>query len=212
MIDKGEDVLALYQLAYALFLPSFQEELVGARRGGGLVDGVPAATRARLLAETSGRSPLSAISVLELRLFLGERLLRDNDVASMAASIEQRLPLVDRALFDVVDALPDADRFLPIRRKEVLRRAGLRGIDPEIFERPKTGFVLPFDRWIRSRLRGSMDKIMRDPAAIAPTGLDPEAVRRVWRAFLDGAPGLYWSRVWAIYVLIRWCHQQGVFL
>ena len=71
----------------------------------------------------------------------------------------------------------------------MLRRIGLRGLDPALFERPKSGFVLPFDRWIRRGLKDAMDQTLRDPQAIAPVGLDPEAVARLWRAFLDGAPG-----------------------
>jgi asparagine synthase (glutamine-hydrolysing) len=35
-------------------------------------------------------------------------------------------------------------------------------------------------------------------------------VLRLWRGFVGGAPGLYWSRVWAVYVLIRWCQRNGV--
>jgi hypothetical protein len=42
----------------------------------------------------------------------------------------------------------------------VLRRIGLRGLDPALFERPKSGFVLPFDRWIR---RGLKDAGSRRP-------------------------------------------------
>jgi asparagine synthase (glutamine-hydrolysing) len=80
-----------------------------------------------------------------------------------------------------------------------------------LFERPKSGFVLPFDRWIRRGLRGAMDQTLRDPEAIAPAGLDPAAVGRLWQAYLDGAPGMYWSRVWAVYVFIRWCHRNKVF-
>jgi asparagine synthase (glutamine-hydrolysing) len=166
----------------------------------------------RLRAETSGRTPLEAISVMEQRLFLGERLLRDNDVASMAVSLEQRVPLVDRVLFETVDRLPDDLRYRPLGRKAILRRVGLRGLDPALFERPKSGFVLPFDRWIRRGLRKVMDETLRDPGAIKPVGLNPAAVGRLWRAFLDGAPGMYWSRVWAIYVLIRWCQRHGVSL
>jgi asparagine synthase (glutamine-hydrolysing) len=147
---------------------------------------------------------------MEQRLFLGERLLRDNDAASMAVSIEQRVPLVDPVLFEAVDRLPDALRYGPVGKKAVLRRIGLRGLDPALFDRPKRGFVLPFERWIRSGLREGMDRTLRDPAAVAPTGLDPGAVRRLWEAFLAGAPGVYWSRVWALYVLVRWCHRNGV--
>jgi len=210
MVRRGDDLIGLYQLAYALFLPDFQRALVTAEVDGTLVDGLPAALRARLEQETHARSPLSAISLLEQRVFLGERLLRDNDAASMAASIEQRLPLVDQVLFEAVSRLPDAARYHPLLQKAVLRRIGLRGLDPGLFDRPKSGFVLPFDRWIRRGLSKAIDQTLRDPAAVTAAGLNPAAVRQLWQAFLDGAPGLYWSRIWAIYVLVRWCLRHGV--
>ena len=132
-------------------------------------------------------------------------------MASMASSLEQRVPLVDQVLFECVDRLPDEQRYRPLGRKAMLRRIGLRGLDPALFERPKSGFVLPFDRWIRRGLKGAMDQTLRDPQAIAPAGLDPAAVQRLWQAFLDKAPGMYWSRVWSVYVFIRWCHRNRVF-
>jgi asparagine synthase (glutamine-hydrolysing) len=211
MVRHGDDLLALYQLAYALFLPGFQRELLAPGFAEALADGLPLAMRKRVTAETQARTPLSAISVMEQRLFLGERLLRDNDVASMASSLEQRVPLVDQVLFESVDRLPDQARYRPLGRKAMLRRIGLRGLDPALFERPKSGFVLPFDRWIRRGLQHTMDQTLRDPQAIAPAGLDPAAVERLWRAFLDGAPGMYWSRVWSVFVFIRWCHRNRVF-
>src|SRR5262249_13400732 len=79
MVRHGDDLLALYQLAYALFLPGFQSELLAPRFAEALADGLPPAMRERMLGETGKRSSLSAISVMEQRLFLGERLLRDND-------------------------------------------------------------------------------------------------------------------------------------
>jgi asparagine synthase (glutamine-hydrolysing) len=211
MIERGDDLLALYQLAYALFLPGFQHELLASDFAEAFGDGLPATMRQRIAAETGGRAPLSAISVMEQRLFLGERLLRDNDVASMACSLEQRVPLVDQVLFESVDRLPDRLRYQPLGRKAILRRIGLRGLDPALFDRPKSGFVLPFNRWIRRGLRNAMDETLRDPQAVASVGLQPAAVERLWRAFLDEAPGMYWSRVWAVYVLIRWCHRNRVF-
>ena len=211
MVRHGDDLLSLYQLAYALFLPGFQQELLTPGFAEPLADGLPAAMRQRIVAESRGRTPLSAVSVMEQRLFLGERLLRDNDVASMASSLEQRVPLVDQVIFESVDRLPDQKRYQPLGQKAMLRRIGLRGLDPALFERPKSGFVMPFDRWIRRGLKNTMDQTLRDPQAIAPVGLDPAAVARLWRAFLEGAPGMYWSRVWSVYVFIRWCHRNRVF-
>ena len=181
MVRHGDDLLALYQLAYALFLPGFQQELLAPDFAASPGRRPACAMRQRIVAESRGRTPLSAISVMEQRLFLGERLLRDNDVASMAASLEQRVPLVDQVLFESVDRLPDAARYRPLGQKAMLRRIGLRGFDPALFERPKSGFVLPFDRWIRRGLKDAMDQTLRDPQAIAPVGLDPVAVERLWR-------------------------------
>jgi asparagine synthase (glutamine-hydrolysing) len=210
MARRGDDLLALYQLAYALFLPDFQRELLADGVRGALLDGLPHPARDRILLETRSRSPLSALSVMELRLFLGERLLRDGDAASMAASIEQRLPLVDQVLFETVDRLPDEMRYRPLRRKALLRRIGLRGLDAALFERPKSGFVLPYDRWIRRGLEKAIDGTLRDREAVQRAGLQPDTVARLWRAFASSAPGLYWSRIWALFVLVRWCQRHRV--
>lgn len=211
MVRHCDDLLMLYQLAYTLFLPKFQGELLAPDFAEPLAAGLSEPMQQRLLSEIGHRSPVSAISVLEQRLFLGERLLRDNDAASMASSLEQRVPLVDQAVFEAVDRLPEATRYHPLGKKALLRRIGLRGLDPQLFDRPKRGFVLPFNTWIRRGLKDAMDRTLRDRSAVAAVGLDPIAVEYLWKAFLDGAPGIYWSRVWSIYVLVRWCHRNGVF-
>ncbi len=209
MVRCKDDLLALYQLAYALFLPSYQAELL-ASPCAVLAHGLPERTALQLLQETQGRSALQAISILEQRLFLGERLLRDTDAVSMSASIEIRLPLVDQHLLTQVNRLPDAMRYQPIRRKALLRRIGLRGLSPQLFDRPKSGFELPYDRWMRSRLGKTMGETFNDRAAVRAAGLNPAAVLRLWNAYLANTPGLYWSRVWSLYVLVRWCSRNGV--
>ena len=211
IVKRGDDLISLYQLAYALFIPEFQRQLLGNIIADNAVDGLPFAMRSRLLTETRSRSALAAVSVLEQRLFLGERLLRDTDATSMAASIELRMPLVDQVVVEHVNQLCDQDRFSPLGEKSVLRRVALRGLESESFELPKKAFVLPYDRWLRRGMSKVVDQMMRDPVAIAPTGLNPDAVTRLWLAFLDGAP-IYWSRVWAIYVFIWWCHRHKVYL
>ena len=43
-------------------------------------------------------------------------------------------------------------------------------------------------------------------------GLNPTAVARLWQSFQSNAPGMYWSRAWAWYILIRWSHRHGVLI
>ena len=211
LVRAGDDLVQLYQLSYALFLPDFQAQLLdGTLAQSELESGLPSAMRDRLTRETRGRSALAALSVLEQRCFLGERLLRDIDAASMAVSLETRLPLVDHELLATVVRLPDELRYHPLGRKQVLRSVGLAGLDPGLFERPKRGFEMPLELWVRRKLGGEMDQVMRDRRLAARAGLSGEAVARLWQAFQDGAPGMYWSRVWAVYVLLCWCDRHGV--
>ena len=211
MLRGGSDLRRHYQLAYALFMPDFQRQLLSDRRAAS-PDGLTDELRKQLAAEIEGRSPLAAVSILEQRLFLGERLLRDTDAASMAVSLETRLPLVDQKVSETLNRVPDEPRFAPLGRKAMLRKVGLAGLDPAIFERPKSGFVLPFDSWIRKGAGPAMQEMLLDGNRVAAVGLDPDAVKRLWQAFNSGGQGLYWSRMWGVYALVDWCHRHGVLL
>ncbi len=207
MIGCGRDIASMYQLAYALFLPGFQQELCnGPISNLGLGD----TWNQRLRSEIEGRPPLEALSILEQRLFLGQRLLRDSDAASMAVSLELRTPLVDSVLTEQVMRLNTRSRYYPLGRKQILRDIGLKGLSPTLFERPKRGFELPFDRWIRKGLAQPMRDTLLDATQVRAAGLNPAAVEKLWRAFEQNAPGLYWSRLWAVYVLVDWCQRYGV--
>jgi asparagine synthase (glutamine-hydrolysing) len=203
------NLLALYQLTYGLFLPDFQRELL-LDAPADLRYGLPGETCEWLGREINGQSAIEAAAILETRCFVGERLLRDADSVSSAVSVELRSPLADPRLVEALSRITPGRKFLPVGRKPLLRRYGLEGVDRRLYDAPKKGFVLPFDRWLRASLGSRMDELMRDSAACEAAGLRGTAVSRLWGAFRKGAPGLYWNRVWAIYVLIRWCHQHGV--
>lgn len=211
MMACSDDTVQLYQLAYALFLPEYQSALLGESgdQPSGAI-GLPNELRKELEKESEGRSALSAIANLEQRLFLGQRILRDTDAASMAVSLETRLPLVDTEVVDVISRLPDDIRFFPLRRKQVLRDIGLEGLDPALFERKKSGFQMPFDRWIRSNLGAEMDGTMRNRQLCRDIGLDGETVEHLWQSFQSGRSKVFWSRVWALYVLLRWCDRHAI--
>jgi len=162
----GSDLRRHYQLAYALFMPGFQRELLGDSSTASQ-DGLSEELRRQLAREIEGRSPLAAVSILEQRLFLGERLLRDTDAASMAVSLETRLPLVDQKVSETLNRVPDELRFEPLGKKSLLRKVGLAGLDPTIFERPKSGFVLPIDSWIRKGAGPAMKEMLLDERRVS---------------------------------------------
>ena len=155
---------------------------------------------------------LHAISLLELSSFIGERLLRDTDAASMAVSLEVRVPLLDYVLCEKVAGIDPARRFSPLGKKRLLRDLALARLDPVLFDRPKSGFVLPIGEWARRRLQPEMERLLSDAPLISRVGLRPETVQTLWRSYVAGRPGLYWSRVWSIYALLSWCQTHDMAL
>jgi asparagine synthase (glutamine-hydrolysing) len=209
------DPISMYQLAYALFLPDTHRQLLGDAVSRATADGaygLPPVVRQSLTDDIRGHGDLDAIAALETRLFLGERLLRDTDAVSMSASIEIRLPLVDQNLLETVARVPQSLRFLPARRKAMLRRVGLTGLAPALFDRAKAGFELPYDSWLKGALGKEVGLVLEDADAMQAIGLSGPAVRSLWRAFSTGSPGLYWTRIWCIYALATWARRNGLSL
>jgi asparagine synthase (glutamine-hydrolysing) len=204
------DPLALYQIAYGLFTSEFLRRLYPAL--GQTAFGLPQERAAELRERAGAGSALQAVSRLELALFLGERLLRDTDAASMAVSLEVRVPLLDHRVVEETCALDDVTRFAPLGRKQQLRTLGLAGLDPQLFERPKQGFVLPIGDWCRRHLSREVGATLSDTEVCRDVGLDPRVVAELWGAFQAGSRGVYWSRVWALFVLLRWCRQYRLAL
>ena len=209
-LSAGPDLLALYQVSYGLFTQEFLRELSDS---GGTVPsaryGVPTERYGALGEEIRRQPALHAISMLETRLFLGERLLRDTDAASMASSLEVRLPLIDHQVVESAARLAPDDRFQPLGKKPILR-ACLDGLDPSLFERPKSGFELPLQVWCRQRLSGRLAECLTSAERCRRVGLRVDATTQLWQAFRAGAPGLYWSRVWSLFVLLEWCERYGI--
>ncbi len=215
LIQASGDALALYQVFYALFTRDTQAILADKVVGNAQEDqffGLPQEVAAEWRQRIDGNDALHAVSLLELSSFVGERLLRDTDAASMAVSLEARVPLLDHVLAETASGIDLSRRFVPLGRKQLLRELALSRLDPAIFERPKSGFVLPIDVWARRRLQPDMEVVFADEELCRRAGLRGKAVQTLWQAFLRGRPGIHWSRVWALYVLLWWCREHDVSL
>jgi asparagine synthase (glutamine-hydrolysing) len=203
-------LLETYQVSEALFSSDFARQLLSVEVDGALRMGLPSTVADELRVLIADRNTLPAISTLEMWCPLTERLLRDTDTASMASSLEVRVPLLDHEVVEAALALDDVERFEPVGKKRVLRELALEGLDPSLFDRPKSGFVLPIEQWARDLLREEVGTAFADRGFCEAAGLNASAVSRLWNGFLRRAPGLYWSRIWAIYALGWWCREYGL--
>jgi asparagine synthase (glutamine-hydrolysing) len=210
VLTAGSELLDLYQSAYGLFTRDFLGQLSSWSSSTALRSGLPADWAARLQRLIAEEGDLEAISTLELACFLGERLLRDTDAVSMAVSLEVRVPYLDHVLIEALAALDVRTRFQPLGDKRLLRRLALKDLDPTIFDRPKSGFELPLDIWCRDSLLSQITDAFADRVLCESVGLNSAAVTRLLRAFLAGAPGMSWSRIWSLFVLLWWSRRHRV--
>jgi asparagine synthase (glutamine-hydrolysing) len=200
------DVTSAYILARMLFTPRQRTALLTPTNGSSASPHVQ-----HLLTENFSRArsldPVNRVSYLEARCYMLNTLLRDSDFMSMAHGLEVRVPLIDHQLARRVLALPGAWKLDSRIPKPLLVRA-LRGKLPDnIVHRPKRGFTLPFEHWLRDAMRPVVEKSLSNIADGALGALiSQRAAQNVWHDFLAGKTS--WTRPWSLYVLQRWCEQH----
>ena len=124
---------------------------------------------------------------------MANTLLRDTDVNSMAVSLEIRVPLLAQQVVDYVAPLSSGIKAPAGGGTKWLLRESCRDLIPtELLSRPKTGFTLPIERWMRGAVRERCEAAL---AVAAESGLVPaDEVSRMWREFVTGTSGIRWTR------------------
>ena len=157
------------------------------------------------IAQSSTLDPVNRVSYLESHCYMRNTLLRDSDFMSMAHGLELRVPFLDRTLVEACFRIPGDKKLQGNSPKSLLLASLGVELPGEIVHRPKRGFTLPFERWLRGEMRPVVeDALLKsdwDQTVIAPS-----AVREVWNRFLAGETS--WSRPWSLFVLKRWCEQN----
>lgn len=204
------NLLDLYQLTYALFTPDFIGRLLTQAGSLQLRVGIPRSYADEIEVAVLRNSEMYGISIMEMMIFLGERLLRDLDCASQSVGLEVRVPFLDDRVIEAWRATSEKTSYEPLGKKQVLLDTALSRLNPSLFDRPKAGFVLPIDRWCREGLGDTVEKTFANAEHCRAVGIDPLTVQRLWTAFKRADSGLYWSRIWSIFIYLRVCEREGL--
>jgi asparagine synthase (glutamine-hydrolysing) len=163
--------------------------------------------RARF-AETEGAELLARLQDVDLGLYLVDDLLVKTDRASMAHSLEARVPFLDPVVTNLALALPERHRVRGLRKKVLLRRAVTPLLPREIVRGKKRGFSIPAAAW----LRGELEPFAR--ATLSPETLRrqgffrPEAVTRVLDDHVAGREDRS-RQLWGLLAFTLW-HERHV--
>jgi asparagine synthase (glutamine-hydrolysing) len=203
-LAANEDpVLHPYFLVRSLFAPAERQALFAedfhAAEAEMATELQPSVVASRLL------DPVNRVSYLESHWYMRNTLLRDSDFMSMAHGLELRVPFLDRDLVEACFRIRGEEKLHGDTPKPLLLKNLGVDLPREIVHRPKRGFTLPFEHWLRREMRSIVEGALAKDTDIQSL-LDRDAVKAVWNRFLAGETS--WSRPWSLFVLTRWCEQN----
>jgi asparagine synthase (glutamine-hydrolysing) len=154
------------------------------------LDGAAAYRAARERLDGVPDDPLPAALYLDARLGLVDDMLHYFDRASMAHSLEVRVPFLDHEVVELCAGIPPGLKVRRLTTKYVLKHAA-RGIVPDrVIDKPKIGFFKPaVDSWFRSQADGAIADYLLDPKPRYADFIDRAEVAHMVRRYLDGGGG-----------------------
>ena len=150
--------------------------------------------------------PLSKIQYIDIKTYLADDILTKVDRASMANSLEVRVPLLDHKFMELIARIPP-DLKLKNREGKYLLKKSLEPLLPDsILYRRKMGFSIPLASWLRKDLK----ELFEDSVFSAPSGieayLDQKVIRKMWQQH-QAKTNDYATELWSVLFFAMWSRK-----
>jgi asparagine synthase (glutamine-hydrolysing) len=135
--------------------------------------------------------------------YLPDDILVKVDRAAMSVSLETRMPLLDHRVVEFAWRLPMDLRVREGQDKWLLRQVLFKYVPKALVERPKMGFSLPVNAWLRGPLREWAEGLLAESRLKNEGYFDSRSVRTAWEAHLTGQPNQH-SLLWNVLMFQSW--------
>jgi len=130
------------------------------------------------------------------------------DRASMSTSLETRAPFLDHRVIEAAWKMDSKYRVNNLKGKVILRNILNRHVPSQLVERPKQGFAIPLDRWLRGELKGWAENILSTSKLLEFGIFNAEEVRGLWKNHLSGSKN-FGQELWVILMFQCWLEING---
>lgn len=148
------------------------------------------------------------ISDFDLKTYLNWDINTKVDRASMAFSLETRAPLLDYRVVEFSRSIPTDFKFSKNNQKRILKDILYKHVPKEFFDRPKSGFTMPFKVWFRNELKDYVLSELSDEGLKTIPGIKIPEVKATIQEHMDGTANKY-PTIWALLVLKQWLSKNA---